>query len=531
MSDSFEQRRSSDATTAIDTLQPNDRHTAGEAPSSTADAAPALSLTPILIGITAIVFLLSTAFGEGFISFSPTALYRLGGNLAALSLTGDAWRLLTNVFLHAGIVHLLLNMYMLLLVGKLAERWFGQAGTLAIYLLGGLWASYASACWLGWQLESQANASMTVSVGASGAIMALCGALIVMSWLHDDTPPLLAKEGGALSGTGKVLVQTVAINIVMGFAIKGVDQAAHLGGLLSGAIFGLAVGAATDVARIGWVPHRRIVLTAVAALVALYACLSLGSWPALREWRVSWDLEEAAQNVIEQQAREEQRAKLEAEQVDAAATRVRTKAAEALRATLPPPVSEQESAGQAVKWDDAATIARIDAEFPPPPTPKVIPKDVGTTLPRQGPVDGLLVTRPSADQLQLIRPGAPNTTPEVVAAWTLCDSEYAGQTTDPGAVWHDGAGRELVASLGHQPVVRVTDLTTGVELGMYLMPGFPKSARFSPDGKRLVVESSDSDGQGYLNIVDIARRMSEADARKYIPQQLICGWSSGNQAR
>lgn len=531
MSDSLEERRPSDATTAVDILPSNDQHARTEEQNSAADAVPKLPITLVLIGITAFVFLLSTVFGEGFITFSPSALYRLGGNLAPLSLTGDAWRLLTNVFLHAGIVHLLLNMYMLFLVGRLAERWFGQAGTLAIYLLGGVWASYTSACWLGWQLVSQADANMTVSVGASGAIMALCGALIVMAWLHDDTPPLLAKEGVTLPGTGKVLVQTVAINIVMGFAIKGVDQAAHLGGLLSGAIFGLTVGAATDVARIGWSPHRRIVLTALAAMAVLYACLSLAPWPALREWRVSWNLEAAEQDGIEQRAEEERRAERDAKRAEAAATKVRTKAADALRATLPPPVTEQESAGQTVKWDDAAAVARLDAEFPPPPPAQSTPEDVGQTLPRQGPADGLLVTHPSADRLQLIRPGATNTSPEVVAAWTLCDAEYMGQITDPGAVWHDGAGRELIASLGHQPVVRVTDLATGVELGMYLMPGFPKSAWFSPDGKRLVVESRDSDGHDYINIVNIARRMSEADARKYIPQEFICGWSGGGNVQ
>ncbi|WP_316877428.1 rhomboid family intramembrane serine protease, partial [Ralstonia edaphi] len=308
MSDSPEDRQQPHTATTMEALPSIDRHVRSEEQTPAARATPKFSVTTLLIGITAFVFLLSIVFGEGFVTFSPSALYRLGGNLAALSLTGDTWRLLTNVFLHAGIVHLLLNMYMLFLVGRLAERWFGQAGTLAIYLLGGLWASYASACWLGWQLVSQADASMTVSVGASGAIMALCGSLIVMAWLHDDTPPLLAKEGATLSGTGKVLMQTVAINIVMGFAINGVDQAAHLGGLLAGAIFGLAVGAATDVARMGWSPHRRIVLTAVTAVGVLYGCLSLATWPALREWRISWNQEAAEQDAVEQRAEEERRA-------------------------------------------------------------------------------------------------------------------------------------------------------------------------------------------------------------------------------
>lgn len=495
-------------------------------------SATKLRATPLLIGITGLVYLVSVVLGGGLVSMSVPALYKLGGNVAAFSLTGDGWRLLTNVFLHAGLLHLLLNMYMLFLVGRLSERWFGQAGTLAIYVLGGLWASYTSACWLGWKLVSEPNADMTASVGASGAIMALCGALIVMSWLHDDTPPLLAKEGGSLSGTGKALVQTVVINVVMGFAIKGVDQAAHLGGLLAGAVFGLAVGAATNTERAGWLLHRRILFTALAAVLALYACLSLAPWSALREWRTLWNQEAAEQATIDQQAEAEQRAEHEARQAKATATKARNKAADALRATLPAPVSEQESAGQVISLDDAGTLARLENEFPmPPPAPRGVSDNAGQILPRQGPVDGLFLTWASASLLQLARPGKQDASADVVTTWTLCDAEYVGQVMEPGAAWHDGSGRQLVAALGHQPVVSVTDLSTGVELGMYLMPGFPKSAQFSLDGKRLLVESRDGDGHYYMNVVDIARRMSEADARKYIPTAFICGWANGDKAQ
>jgi membrane associated rhomboid family serine protease len=451
--------------------------------------------------------------------------------LTTFTLTGDGWRLLSSVFLHVGLVHLLLNMYMLLLVGRLAERWFGQAGTLAIYLLGGVWASYASACWLGWKVVSDDHVGMVVSVGASGAIMALCGAVVVAAWLHDDTPPLLAKEGGTLSGTSKVLVQTVVINVVMGFVIKGVDQAAHLGGLVAGALLGLAVSAMADAARAGWLLHRRIVVTALVAVTALYGCLWLAPWSALREWRVLWDKDAAEQATIDQQAEEEKRTERDARQAEAVATKARNKAADALRATLPAPVSEQESAGQAVPVEDAAAVARVEAEFVAPLAPRGVPEDVGAILPRQGPADGLFLSRPSALGLLLARPGPQEASPEVVAAWTLCDAEYMGQVMEPGAAWHDGAGRQLVAALGKQPVVSVTDLATGVELGMYRMPGDPDQVRFSTDGKRLLVGSHDSDGHLYLNMVDIARRMREADARRYIPNALICGWEEGSGAR
>ncbi|WP_081262396.1 rhomboid family intramembrane serine protease [Ralstonia solanacearum] len=486
-------------------------------------------VTSLLIGVTALAYLLSVVLGDGLLNISFPTLYSLGGNVAAFSLTGDGWRLLTNIFLHAGPLHLLLNLYMLFLVGKLSECWFGQLGTLAIYLLGGLWASYASACWLGWKTISDANADLTVSVGASGAIMALCGAVVVMAWLHDDTPPPLAKEGVTLSGTGNALVQTVAINVVMGFAIKGVDQAAHLGGLAAGTVLGLAVGAVTDTARSGWVPHRRIVFTALVTGAVLYGCLRLAPWPVLREWRVVWDKEAVEEEAAERRAAEAPRVEREARRAEAEAAKARTKAADALRATLPAPVSEPESAGQSIPLEDAAAVARIEAEFAALPPPRGMSDAIDEILPRQGPVDGLVLIRTSASGLALARPRAQEASPQVIEAWTLCDAEYMGQVMEPGAAWHDGAGRQLVAALGHQPVVSVTDLATGVEIGMYSMPGYPKRAQFSADGKRLLIESRDSGDHRYLNVVDIARRMSDANARQSVPNALICGWAKGDK--
>lgn len=170
-----------------------------------------------------------------------------GGNLALLTFTGEPWRLATSMFLHGGLVHLLMNMYMLCVMGPLTERVLRRDGMLLTYLLGGLAASYASAWWSGSHLAAAFIAGdvsrwMGVSVGASGAIMALVGALLgalgVLALKNPGNSPAAGLRRG--------LMQVVALNLVAGALIPGVDQTAHLGGLVAGLLIGAAIA---------WVRH------------------------------------------------------------------------------------------------------------------------------------------------------------------------------------------------------------------------------------------------------------------------------------
>tara|TARA_B110001454_G_scaffold219203_1_gene252128 strand:+ start:40871 stop:42760 length:1890 start_codon:yes stop_codon:yes gene_type:complete len=171
-------------------------------------------------------------YGVSAISPVPLDLIYWGGNIAPLSLLGQPWRLFTSLFMHGGLLHLALNMFMLFQIGILAEMIWGSSRFLLIYVLSGLFASLTSALWYGhW-----ADANYIVSVGASGALMGISGACLV----HSLFSKLKVVEQNVIDGESSLrvdfqaLLKVVGINLVMGFAISGVDNACHVGGLVSG---------------------------------------------------------------------------------------------------------------------------------------------------------------------------------------------------------------------------------------------------------------------------------------------------------
>ena len=213
--------------------------------------------TAALVAVNVAVWLLQVASGVSPGHAASSALIAWGGNLPLFTLTGDTWRLLTSMFLHGGIVHLGLNMYVLAFTAPRVEHEFGTGRMLAIYLAGGLLASCASVYW-GELRSTPGNLAglLTVSVGASGAVMALFGSLLAALVLP---PPRFAHLPAAQRpGIDMGLIQVVVINLAMGSLVAGVDQAAHVGGLLGGiavgtlmAIVPTAVGARAGLARIG----------------------------------------------------------------------------------------------------------------------------------------------------------------------------------------------------------------------------------------------------------------------------------------
>ena len=178
-------------------------------------------ITPILIYANIGIYLLMAVMGLGFISFKGQDLLQWGANYGPLTKGGDWWRLLTSTFLHGGLMHLLANMYGLLFVGIFLEPLLGRAKYLTAYILTGILASVASIWWY----------DATVSVGASGAIFGLYGVFLALL-LTKVFPPDFAKT---------FLISTaifVGFNLLMGLT-GGIDNAAHIGGLLSGFVVGL----------------------------------------------------------------------------------------------------------------------------------------------------------------------------------------------------------------------------------------------------------------------------------------------------
>ncbi|HMV09400.1 MAG TPA: rhomboid family intramembrane serine protease [Cyclobacteriaceae bacterium] len=178
-------------------------------------------ITPILIYINIGIYILMVLSGLGFISFKTVDLLNWGANYGPLTKGGDWWRLLTNVFLHGGLMHVLMNTFGLLFVGVFIEPLLGKAKFIMVYLLTGILASVASIAWY----------EATVSIGASGAIFGLYG-LFLAFMLTKIFPPAFSKA---------FLVSTlvfVGYNLLFGL-LGGIDNAAHIGGLLSGFVIGL----------------------------------------------------------------------------------------------------------------------------------------------------------------------------------------------------------------------------------------------------------------------------------------------------
>jgi rhomboid protease GluP len=182
---------------------------------------PALSL---LISANFLVFLGIGLTGAGVVSVSAEDLVRWGANARPL-LHGTGWgRLSTSTFVHSGLPHLAANLYGLLFAGLFLEPLVGGVALLAAYVICGTAGSLASA-WLH---------PATVSVGASGAIFGLCGILLV----------LLIANDSRLAPVRRPLIKNIGLfvllNLVIGALATNVDNAAHIGGLVAGAILGLA---------------------------------------------------------------------------------------------------------------------------------------------------------------------------------------------------------------------------------------------------------------------------------------------------
>jgi rhomboid protease GluP len=183
-------------------------------------------LTRVLLVAIGIVFL-GEVFGPKV--QGESLLVVLGASWAEPVLAGQVWRLATAMFLHAGILHLLVNAWALYQLGALVEILLGSARLAAIYFASGLVGSLASVAW------DLATGRAVPSVGASGAIFGLLGALIAFLLRHRDR---LRPEARSLL---LQLLFWAGINIVFGFTTPMIDNAAHLGGLAAGFVLGAFV--------------------------------------------------------------------------------------------------------------------------------------------------------------------------------------------------------------------------------------------------------------------------------------------------
>jgi membrane associated rhomboid family serine protease len=196
------------------------------------------------------------------VQFTGGTLQAPTGGLAG----GEWWRLLSSIFLPAGLIHLALNAYALWIFGNLIEREIGRLPMIAVFLTTGVFAgavSYAFA------------PHITVAVGASGAVFGLVGAFIAYNYLRRHHVMAQARLRAALS----ILV----INAVIGFSIPGIDWHAHLGGVIAGLMAGVAVDPARPegLRRLSTVLGLAAIIAAAVVLVAFRTAQILADPAAL----------------------------------------------------------------------------------------------------------------------------------------------------------------------------------------------------------------------------------------------------------
>lgn len=183
-------------------------------------------ITYSIIILNLIVYIFSSLFSQDIIDMDIQTLVDMGALYGPLTvLKGEWWRLFTAMFLHAGMTHLLMNMFSLYLIGRGAEMYFDTKSYLSIYLFSGLLGGLASLY----------MHPVSVGIGASGAVFGVFGALAGFFLAHRE------KIQEHTKAFMKDFTIIIGINLVIGFSIPSVDVSAHVGGLLVGVIGGFAL--------------------------------------------------------------------------------------------------------------------------------------------------------------------------------------------------------------------------------------------------------------------------------------------------
>ena len=179
-----------------------------------------ISVTVSLIAVNIIMFIISAIISANIMNIDIKTLILLGGKYGPLIDLGQWWRLIACVFLHGGLMHIVFNMYSLFILGSQLEPILGRKKYTLLYFISGLGSSILSYIIL----------PNTVSIGASGAIFGLLGALLVFIISNRDK-----INKGALSN----VVMVIGINLFIGATSTGIDNFAHIGGLITGILVGI----------------------------------------------------------------------------------------------------------------------------------------------------------------------------------------------------------------------------------------------------------------------------------------------------
>jgi rhomboid protease GluP len=186
---------------------------------------PHIPVSAALVAVNLLVFLAMLASGADLWHSSNSVQLAWGANFGPATQDGEWWRLGTAMFLHFGAIHLTLNMWALWDGGQLVERMYGHARFAFIYFSSGLTGNL---------LSLVAHKGLAISGGASGAIFGIYGALLVFLWReHRNLHPRDFRWffWGAAG--------FAAASFILGLLITGIDNAAHIGGFLTGILGGV----------------------------------------------------------------------------------------------------------------------------------------------------------------------------------------------------------------------------------------------------------------------------------------------------
>ncbi len=179
-------------------------------------------MTKIIMLLCLIMYIVTLIMSKG--SSNTLTFILLGANNRELVLQGEVFRLITYAFLHGNLIHLIVNMYSLWVIGSQVENYIGRWKFLVIYLLSALMGGLMSVVFLN---------DYGLSVGASGAIFGLMGSLLYFGYhyrLYLST---------ALTSQ---IIPIIIVNLILGFALNGIDNACHIGGLIGGYLATMIVG-------------------------------------------------------------------------------------------------------------------------------------------------------------------------------------------------------------------------------------------------------------------------------------------------
>lgn len=184
-------------------------------------------VTYILIGICTLLYIITGLESGNLLDMNLNVLYKYGGLVNYNMLNKDPmelYRLITSIFLHGGILHLLCNMYSLYIIGREIENFYGRFKYITIFILSGIIGNLLSMCFL---------QDRVITIGASGAIFGLIGALLYFGYHYRVYLSAAMRSE---------IIPIIILNLLIGFATPGINNIAHIGGLIGGVLVARAVG-------------------------------------------------------------------------------------------------------------------------------------------------------------------------------------------------------------------------------------------------------------------------------------------------